>query len=129
MPDALALPEVVRNYIDAYNRMDVDALLACVTDDVRFENHCNSHASSLILHGRAALAELARQSVAIFSERQQTVEDAVVAGDRVALRIAFRGTVAAKPPEGWTGGQELALNGCTFLTLRENRISAIIDMS
>lgn len=123
------LPGVVKAYLDAYNRMDVDALLACVTDDVRFENHSNASPESVVLDGKPALAELARQSLGVFREREQRVIDAVVSGDRVALRIAFRATIADAPPEGWTAGQALALHGSSFLTLRDGRIAAIVDLS
>lgn len=52
------VPPMIRRYLDAYNRYDVPAMLACLSDDVRFENVSNSSGVTYA-NGKAALYELA----------------------------------------------------------------------
>jgi hypothetical protein len=73
----MTLPDVVIRYLEAYNRRDVAALVACVTDDVIFENVSNA-GDSMALKGRDAFLKLAAQSATLFSVRRQIVRMAVV---------------------------------------------------
>ena len=123
-----ALPDVLRRYLQAYNAMDLDALLATVSDDVTFEHLSNTSEPTRTV-GKAELATLARQSVQVFSSRCQTVVDAVVEPQRVALRVDFEATVAIDLPNGWKAGQRLELRGASFFTLRDALICKIVDLS
>lgn len=115
-------------YIDAYNRRDVDAMLATVTEDVIFENVSNA-SPGIRATGRAELEALARQNVGLFSSRRQTVLQAVVEVDRQAVRIEFEATVAEDLPNGWKQGQLIRLQGVSFFELRDGRIGRIVDFS
>jgi steroid delta-isomerase-like uncharacterized protein len=128
MPEARDLPDVVARYIAAYNRKDVDALLDCLAGDVRFENVSNA-GGSMAVEGKAAFAELARQSAAAFAEREQIVRRAVVSGDEVAVEIGYRATVAADLPNGMKAGQVLDLRGVSFFRLEGGRIAEVVDFS
>lgn len=122
------LPEIVRRYLDAYARRDVDAMLATFADDVVFE-HLSNASPPVRTEGLAALEALARQSVGLFSARRQVVVDAVVQGDHVAVRVRFEATVAAELPNGWRAGQEIVLHGASFFTLRDGRIARLVDLA
>ena len=41
MPERTALPDIIHRYLDVYNRRDVEALVACVSETVVFENVSN----------------------------------------------------------------------------------------
>lgn len=122
------IPAVVERYLAAYAALDVDAMLSTVTEDVVFENLSNA-SPPLKTEGKVQLEALARQSVTLFSARKQTVIEAVVDGDRVALRVSFEAVVAQDLPNGWKRGQALELIGASFIELRAERISRIVDLS
>ena len=121
------LPAIVTSYIEAYNRRDVAELLSCMVDDVTFENVSNA-GGSLALKGKDALEQLAPQAVTTFSSRLMVVRRSVVAGDEVALKIDWSGTPSLDLP-GMAAGQPVSLRGATFISLRDGRISRIVDLS
>ena len=49
-----SLESLVERYVDCYNRVDVEGMLECVTDDVEFENISNS-GQSMQLQGSCKL--------------------------------------------------------------------------
>lgn len=119
---------MIRRYLDAYNGFDVDALVACLTDDVVFENVSDGQTNART-QGRAAFEGLARQGASAFSAREQRVTNCVAAGMRAALRVSYHATVAADLPNGWTAGQVLALEGTSFFVLRDGLIAEVVDVS
>lgn len=122
------VPPVIRRYLEAYNGFDVDTLVACLTEDVVFENVSGGQ-TSVRTQGRPAFMELARQGIAAFSAREQRVTNCIAAGSRAALRVSYRATVAADLPNGWTAGQVIALDGASFFTLRDDLIAEVVDVS
>lgn len=123
----MTLPAIVRSYIDAYNRKDVAALVACVGPDIVFENVSNS-GQSIRIEGRAAFADLAGQAAAMFATRRQTVTNALVDGDRVALEVDWTGTPAVDLGP-MKAGEPIALRGASFLTITEGLLTRIVDLS
>jgi steroid delta-isomerase-like uncharacterized protein len=122
------VPAVVRAYLEAYNDKDVDALVACLADDVVFES-VSGGAVTARASGREAFADLARQSAALFSERRQAVSDCIAAGNRVAIKVDFHAVVAGDWPNGWKAGETLSLKGASFFTLADGHIAEIVDIS
>ncbi len=126
--DLTELPGVVKSYISAYNRKDVDAMIACLTDDVRFENVSNS-GPSLVTISKAAFADLARQSAEAFHEREQSVRRTILGDEAVAVEIDYRAKLAADLPNGMKAGDVLQLRGVSLFKLRDGRIAEIVDFS
>ncbi len=126
--DLAELPGVVKSYISAYNRKDVDALIACLTDDVRFENVSNS-GQSLVTTSKAEFADLAQQSAAASQEREQSIRRTVVGDDAVAIEIDYRAKLAADLPNGMKAGDVLQLRGVSLFKLRDGGIAEIVDFS
>lgn len=123
-----SLPDVVNRYLQAYNALDVDGLLATVTDDVVFENLSNTSEPTRTT-GKAELGELAKRAAKAFASRRQVLVNAVVGADQVAILIEFEATVARSLPNGWQAGQKLKLRGASFFTLRDGLIEKIVDLS
>jgi len=124
---AVTLPAIIQSYVDAYNRKDVAALLACVADDIVFENVSNS-GQSMKLEGRAAFAELAEQAATMFTNRHQAISNAVVEGDRVALEVDWTGTPAVDLGS-MKAGEPIAMRGASFMTITEGLLTRIVDLS
>lgn len=121
------LPQIVETYLDAYNRMDVEALVACVSDGIVFENVSNA-GQSLRIEGREAFAQLAGQATGLFQSRAQSVRSAVVDGGSVALEIDWTG-IPAVDLGAMKAGETVAMRGASFLTIADGKLVRIVDLS
>ena len=123
-----SVPKIVARYIDAYNRMNVQAMLDCLSGDVRFINRSNGETTNET-HGIEAFRALAEQGVQLFAEREQTILDCIAIDDRAAVRIGYRAKVKTDLPNGWKAGQEVKMTGTSFFMISEGKISEVIDAS
>ena len=123
-----SVPTIVARYIDAYNRMNVQAMLDCLSGDVRFINRSNGETTNET-HGIEAFRALAEQGVQLFAEREQTILDCIAIDDRAAVRIGYRAKVKTELPNGWKAGQEVEMTGTSFFMISEGKISEVIDAS
>ena len=123
-----SVPTIVARYIDAYNRMNVQAMLDCLSGDVRFINRSNGEVTNET-HGIEAFRALAEQGVELFAEREQTILDCIAIEDRAAVRIGYRAKVKTDLPNGWKAGQEIEMTGTSFFMISEGKISEVIDAS
>ena len=122
------VPTIVARYIDAYNTMNVQAMLDCLSGDVRFINRSNGETTNET-HGIEAFRALAEQGVQLFAEREQTILDCIAIDDRAAVRIGYRAKVKTDLPNGWKAGQEIKMTGTSFFMISEGKISEVIDAS
>ena len=123
-----SVPTIVARYIDAYNRMNVQAMLDCLSGDVRFINRSNGETTNET-HGIEAFRALAEQGVQLFAEREQTILDCIAIDDRAAVRIGYRAKVKTDLPNGWKAGQEVEMTGTSFFMISKGKISEVIDAS
>jgi len=123
----VTLPAIIQNYIDGYNRKNVAALVACVADDIVFENVSNS-GQSIKIEGRSAFAELAKNAASMFTTRRQAITNAVVDGGRVALEVDWTGTPAVDLGP-LKAGQPIAMRGASFMTITDGQLTRIVDLS
>ena len=122
------VPTIVARYIDAYNGMNVQAMLDFLSGDVRFINRSNGETTNET-HGIEAFRALAEQGVQLFAEREQTILDCIAIDDRAAVRIGYRAKVKTDLPNGWKAGQEVKMTGTSFFMISEGKISEVIDAS
>ena len=123
-----SVPTIVARYIDAYNRMNVQAMLDSLSGEVRFINRSNGETTNET-HGIEAFRALAEQGVQLFAEREQTILDCIAIDDRAAVRIGYRAKVKTDLPNGWKAGQEIKMTGTSFFMISEGKISEVIDAS
>lgn len=123
----MTLPAIIQSYLDAYNRKDIAALVACVAEDVVFENVSNS-GQSMKIEGRTAFAKLAEQSATMFTTRHQAISNAVVDDSRVALEVDWTGTPAIDLGP-MKAGEQVAMRGASFMTIADGKLTRIVDLS
>jgi len=123
-----SLESLVERYVDCYNRVDVEGMLECVTDDVEFENISNS-GQSMQLQGKEALAQVASASSQAFSFRRQRVLSLICTADKAAAEVQFKGIAALDLPNGVMQGQSVDIRGASFFEARDGLISRIVDYS
>jgi hypothetical protein len=119
---------IVDYYIDAYNRMDVDAMLQVVHPHVEFKN-ISAGIVNASTCGVAELKTLAQQSLSLFSERCQVIESFEIKGSQALASISFRAVVASDLPNGLKKGQVLNLSGSSEFEFEDKVISKITDIS
>ncbi|MAI89288.1 nuclear transport factor 2 family protein [Ponticaulis sp.] len=123
-----SIEELIERYVDCYNRVDVDGMLECVTDDVRFENISNA-GQSMQLEGKDALAQVAAASSQAFTFRRQRLMNVVSSGENAAAEVEFQGIAALDLPNGTMQGQSVELKGASFFEARDGLLSRIVDYS
>ena len=124
-----AMRSMVERYIDAYNRKDVAAMLALVHPQVKFQNIAGGEVNAST-HGIAELEALARQSLALFSERRQTLQTFALQGPVAMVTVAFHAVVAADlPAQGLKQGDVMDLAGRSEFEFHDGLISKITDIS
>jgi len=118
--------KIVESYLSDYNRKDIDAMLEHFADDAKFESVSNS-SGVIRTENKKELHELASRSVEYFSERRQSVMVWVVNDDTVAIEIDYWCKVAKDIPNGKKAGEEMALRGASFFTIKDGLIKRLVD--
>ena len=124
----IKLPKPVEIYIEAYNDKDVDAMLACLADDIVFQNIADGAVTAEATSKRA-FEEMARIGAAAFRSRRQAVTASITVADTTLLEIDYEAVVATDLPNGWKAGQELSFAGASLFELRDDKIVRIVDQS
>lgn len=116
----------VERYVDAYNRFDVEGMLAGLAPEVVFENVSAGEVTASS-HGIVDFRRLAELSRAMFSERRQTIMAMELRPASVWIAIAWRGVWAVDLPGGPAAGTAMELRGESEFEFRGERICRIID--
>lgn len=119
---------LIDTYLAAYNRFDIDGMLATLAADVRFENW-SGDVLTVASVGCAAFRDLAEQGKAMFSERRQRITALRSEGETTVAAIAWSGVLAIDIPDGPRKGERLAVQGESAFRFVGERIAAIIDRS
>lgn len=120
--------ELIDRYLAAYNRMDVDAMLATVHREVVFENYTAGRLSVRTL-GIEELRRLAENSRHLFSARRQTVTGYHQQDGTAYVQVFFEGTFAVDLPNGVRAGQPVAMPGRSEFRERDGLLVHIADHS
>lgn len=127
-PERAVLDDVIRQYIASYNNRDIDAMLACVTDDVVFENISNA-GQSMRLDGKMMMRQVAEVSGNAFSYRRQRLINLVTGTGTAAAEIEFEGRAAVDLPNGVRAGETVKVRGASFFEFRGPLLCRIADYS
>lgn len=119
---------IIRHYIDAYNRFDVEGMLRNFHPAILFENSAGG-AVNMALEGIAAFRGQAEGATQLFSERQQQVEHISFRGDTAEVSIRYRGTLAVDIPGGPQRGDRIELEGRSIFRFEGDKIVRLTDIS
>ena len=118
--------ELVERYISCYNGKDVEAMLELFAEEAVFESVSNTTGVIRTMN-RDELRRLALRSVDYFEQRRQTPVTWVVGADQVAVEIDYWCRLARDLPEGHKAGEEMRLRGASFFTIKDGRITRLVD--
>lgn len=119
---------IIRAYIAAYNRFDVEGMVALLHPEVVFENVAAGQ-TTLRLEGIGAFRQQAEAAARLFTAREQQVTHLAFDGDTAEAAIHYRGTLAADLPGGPRQGETIELDGRSVFQFRGDRIARLTDIS
>ena len=119
---------LIRQYILAYNAMDVAGMLALLHDAIIFEN-ISSTTGTTTLSGKGAVEKLARQSLGVFISREQRIRSLTLGDRTAAVEIEFNAILAVDLPGGSKAGEAMTLRGVTIFAFSDQKIARISDYS
>lgn len=119
---------LIQNYIQAYNNMDLEGMLATLTEDIVFENIQNGEIS-MKLEGKEAFREQALQAISYFSERKQIITNISHLEKTSETEIQYRAVMALDFPNGLKKSQVIELKGKSIFEFMEGKISRLTDIS
>lgn len=118
--------EIIDNYIEAYNSLDVPGMLKLLHKDIRFRNFVNGEVE-METKGTREFRVLAEKSTKIFSSRQQTIREYSAIDDKIEVIIDYEGILAIDLPNGLKTGDKIQLKGKSVFRMKEEKISRIED--
>lgn len=127
------MENLIRQYIAAYNRMDVPGMVALLHDVIVFENVSNANGIT-VTSGKADFETLARQSLGVFRSRRQTIRSLTLGERTAAVEIEYEAVLAIDvPPDRIAGplkaGDTRQLRGVTVFAFSDGKIARISDYS
>lgn len=126
--DVAKQKQLVQDYIEAYNRFDVDGMLRHLHEEVVFRNISNGEVN-LTLTGKEAFRQQAQQALQYFSQREQRVTDWQGADNRVEVLLDYSAVAAMEFPNGLKAGDTLQLQGKSVFQFADGLIVSIDDIS
>lgn len=122
------MEQLIRQYIAAYNAMDVPGMVALLHDVIVFENVSNTSGTT-VLSGKAQFETLARQSLGVFISREQRIRSLTLGDRTAAVEIDFSAILAVDLPSAQKAGEALMLRGVTIFAFTDGKIARISDYS
>jgi ketosteroid isomerase-like protein len=119
---------LIDRYLDAYNRFDVPAMLACFHPDVEFRNVAGGQVTATA-RGIDELRALAERAATLFRSRRQTVREYGADGERAWIAVDYEGELAADLGPGMRAGDTLRLTGRSTFAFRDDLIVELVDES
>lgn len=120
--------QLVQDYIEAYNRFDVDGMVRHLHEGVVFRNISGGEVN-LTTTGKESFRQQAEQATQYFSQREQRVTDWQVADNQVEVLINYAAVAAMDFPNGLKAGDTLQLKGKSIFQFADGQIVSIEDIS
>jgi hypothetical protein len=120
--------QIINNYIEAYNRFDVEGMVIDFDTSIKFQNITNG-TTDMVLDGLEAFKKQAYLAKNLFSERKQTIKSFKHQTDQTEIDIDYRGVLASDLPNGLKKGAVLNLTGRSIFKFLNNKIVELIDIS
>ncbi len=120
--------KIITDYIRAYNRFDVQGMVANAHPEIEFVNISNGE-TNLSLKGIEKFREQAEMAKAVFTERHQAVISMKSQSDITEVEIDYRGVLAIDLPMGLKKGDALELKGRSIFRFSNGKIVQLTDIS
>jgi hypothetical protein len=119
---------IIRHYIEGYNRFDIGQMISHLADQVIFEN-IQDGMSNLQLSGIEAFKEQAERAKGFFAERTQTITSFAHTERETEIGVAYKAVLAVDFPNGLKKGQTIHLTGKSIFEFAGEKIIKLTDIS
>lgn len=120
--------QLVERFLAAYNSFDIETMVTLLAVGIQLENY-SGEVLTAAATGIDEFRELAEQSKALFSEREQRIISFECREGAVLVVIQFHGRLAADMPHGPAAGTILNLPGTSEYFFRDGKIIKLVDRS
>lgn len=121
--------EKIFRYLDAYNKMEVENMIADFADGIIFSNVVNGD-KTIELQGIEEFKKQAIEALSYFSERKQSIEAITHTGSSTEIVIDYRAIAAMDFPNGLKKGYEINLKGKSIFEFSEDgKIERLMDIA
>lgn len=116
-------------YVEAYNQMDVENMIADFADGIIFLNVMNGD-KTMELRGIEEFKKQAIEALSYFSHREQSIESMTHSLDSTEITISYRAIAAMDFPNGLKKGDEITLKGKSIFEFSEDgKIVRLMDIA
>lgn len=115
-------------YLNAYNSFDIEGMIKLLHADIVFKNIAAGEVNTQTT-GREEFRQLAEQSKAFFSSRQQDPSNFNFTDDQASVDITYQGVLAIDLPNGLKAGETLKLSGRSEFGFKDGLLITISDYS
>ena len=102
--------EKIFRYLNAYNKVDVEKMIADFDDEIIFQNIMNGE-KTMELRDIEEFKKQAIEALSYFSERGQSIESMTHTHSSTEITIKYRAIAAMDFPNGLKKGDEVNLRG------------------
>ncbi|MFE7086907.1 nuclear transport factor 2 family protein [Sphingobacterium spiritivorum] len=120
--------KLIRNYVEAYNQLDIAGMLADLDDEISFVNITDGEIN-LSLLGRRAFWDQAVQAAELFSERKQEILAVRHSPEQTEIEIDYSAKLAVDLPNGYERGQVISMKGRSIFRFGMDKIISLTDIS
>jgi len=120
--------DLVIKFINAYNLPDIETMLQCLHPGIKFRNVSDGEVNAAA-EGIKQFEELARQSLSLFSQREQKIIKYSEEADKINIEIEYDAILANDFANGMKAGDKLQLTGKSEYIIKDGLIYSIIDES
>lgn len=119
---------IIKNYIEGYNKYDINKMVSDFDDEIIFENVQNGEVN-ISLTGISAFRQQAEQAKSYFTTRQQTIKSFSHSDNETEVEINYTAVLAMDFPNGMKKGETLNLAGKSIFKFFDNKIIKLTDIS
>ncbi len=120
--------ETVKEFIAAYNAMDIEKMITYIHPEIEFRNISNG-VENAHTKGIDEFRELAKKSLEIFRTREQRIISYLEPGDTIKVEIMYQAILAIDLQNGLKPGDKLEMMGRSTYVFKDDLIAMLIDES
>lgn len=126
--EEIEIESLIRNYLNAYNSLDVDGMTKLLHENIEFRNISNGVVDTET-KGIDKFRALAEQSVKVFMQRHQTIKQITINDDQAEIEVDYEATLATDLPNGLKAGDTIKLKGKSVFRMKDEKLILIEDYS
>lgn len=122
------MKKIVDQYIDSYNKFDLEGMVRNLHKDMIFKNIANDEVT-LRLDGKIAFKNQINQAFNLFEKREMKILEQKIGDNIVENKVDFKGVLAVDIPDGPKKNELIKLQYKTVFKFKNGRIISIEDIN